>query len=477
MGRKRTRSRTKSDGTISRRTLLLLLGGGTAGVAGAASTGAFDSVAGDRLFDVETAADEDALLGIDIDERSGRAGETITLLKLTNRFDEPMETISVTLDQSDQRMIGTIQTPDRLDPGETGTVEADLTCNRNRTDDLAISISASTADESVTATRSVRVSCVASTPVCDPRSPTGCVDTALPDPPDRQTDCSVVLDTGDDDFTESVGGTTAIDGALEVTAAETDLSIRGSASIGDHVRIDSSGEIDFDIGGAATVGGVLQFDSPETVTATIGRDIGGGLCVKSDDSVDATVNGGSTLGGDVSVESSDEARVDIIGGSTTTGALEIDAEGEVTAFIDGDSTVGNGTAVTADGASLTVTGGSRIDGNASLESEDEVTVTLDGNERILGDLTVDTGGETTVDLRGSSKITGNVTIESEGEIEVKLSESSSIDGDLSVESDDDITVTISGSSSIGGDVTLDGDESSVSDCSAVEGDVSPQSVC
>jgi hypothetical protein len=454
-----------------------LLGGGTAGVTGAVSTGAFDAVAGDRLFDVETATDENALLGIDIDERSGRAGGTITLLELTNRFDEPLETISVTLDQSDQRMIGTIQTPDRLDPGETGAVEADLTCNRNRADDLTISISASTADESVTATRSVRVSCVASTPVCDPRSPTGCVDTALPGPPRRRTDCSVVLDTGGDDFQENVVGNTAIGGALEVNAAETDLSIRGSASIGDHVRIDSTGEIDFDVGGAATVGGVLQFDSPGAVTATVVTDIGDGLCAKSGDVVDVTVRGASTLDGDVSVESGDEAIVDMAGGSTATGALEIDAEGEITASIDGDSTVGNVTAVTADGVSLAVAGDSRIDGNARLESEDEVTVTLDGNERILGDLTVDAEGETTLDLRGSSKITGDVTIDSEGEIEVKLFGNSSIDGDLSVESDDDIQVTIGGSSSIGGDVTLEGDESSVSDCSAVEGEVSPQSAC
>jgi hypothetical protein len=446
-------------------------------VAGAVSTGAFDAVAGDRLFDVETATDENALLGIDIDERSGRAGETITLLELTNRFDEPLETISVTLDQSDQRMIGTIQTPDRLDPGETGAVEADLTCNRNRADDLTISISASTADESVTATRSVRVSCVASTPVCDPRSPTGCVDTALPGPPRRRTDCSVVLDTGGDDFQENVAGNTTIGGALEVNAAETDLSIKGSASIGDHVRIDSTGEIDFDIGGAATVGGVLQFDSPGEITTSIGRDVGGGLCAKSEDSIGVTVDGGSTLDGDLSLVGEDAGTVDVTGGSTVQGDIDIDVEGEIDTTLDGNATVGRFDAVSPDGISLTATGSSRIDGGMSLESEDEVTVTLDGDERLFGDLTVDGEGETTLELFGSSKITGDVTIETEDEVAVDLSGTSSIDGDVTIKTEDEIQVTIGGSSSIGGDVTLDGDESSVSDCSAVEGDVSPQSAC
>jgi len=95
MARKRKRSRGGSGSGVSRRSLLLLAGTGALGVTGAYSSGAFDSVSGDRAFGVGTSGDDTALLGIDIEEREGVDGETITLLEA----DEPVRRT----DQLDRR--------------------------------------------------------------------------------------------------------------------------------------------------------------------------------------------------------------------------------------------------------------------------------------------------------------------------------------------------------------------------------------
>jgi len=163
MARKRNRSRG-SEGTISRRTLLLLLGGGAVGATGYYSSGAFGSVVGDRPFNIGTAGDDTALLGIDSpdsEERTVFSGGEVTFFEVTNRFETAFDDIWVDLHSpSNPPTNSGFETPRRLEPGESGDITATLGCSTNRTDEFELTINASNDQESVSATRSVEVTCL-----------------------------------------------------------------------------------------------------------------------------------------------------------------------------------------------------------------------------------------------------------------------------------------------------------------------------
>jgi hypothetical protein len=146
---------------LSRRALLTLLGTGGIGVGSVYGTGAFSRVAGDRSIDVDPASDDDTLLGIDIRNPSGRTGERVTLLELTNQFVEPVETVTASVDGPSNAPVDVsgLRTPDRLAVGESGEITAPLSCGSDASGSADVSVTASGADTSVTLTRSVPVAC------------------------------------------------------------------------------------------------------------------------------------------------------------------------------------------------------------------------------------------------------------------------------------------------------------------------------
>lgn len=499
--RKRTRSRGGSDGPVSRRTLLLLLGGGTLGVGGAYASGAFDAVAGDRPLAVGTAGDEDALLGIETHAAQGGPGEEVTLLTLTNQFDTTLETVDVAVRSPANPPIapGSISTPIQLGPGQIGTVEATLSCAGHSASDVELSVIVGSPDVEVTAVRTVSVSCLGARPVCEPRDPPGCIESELPGPPESSTDCSVVLEGGE--FDERISGNTEIGGALVIDAGdEVDLGFRGGATVGEHVRVDAGAEIDFSVEGGATIGDVVQLQTADAITAEVGRNLGGGICAQSGDEVEFEIDGGATVDGDTRIEAGSEIEFDVNQGATVDGDTHMETGDEVTATLDGDATLGSLTVDTDDEADLDLTGGSRIDGATDIDAGDAVTVTLDGDETIDGDLDIEAGSDVTLELHGSSEITGDVRIQSGDEIEIDLTEGSTIgsidiDGEGEVELNIDgwdagvtgdvyihtlaeVEVEIESGGTIGGDLTIEGtSEIEVDGCDAVAGTVTPASAC
>lgn len=454
MGRKRKRSRRRSSGPISRRTALLGLAGGAIGATGFFTTGAFESVAGDRPFDIATAGDDTALLGVDIDEPSGRDGERVTLLELTNRFDEPFESVDAEVVSSGDLTLRDVDVPDFLSPGGSAPITAELSCGQSGQRTVEIAVTATGAEQSVDLVRSVELTCLdRDRGVCAPRElPPGCVDDEFP--PWGSTDCSVVIDTAGE-VTESIRGGVEIGGAAEIaTNGEVDLTHRGSVT--EYLSIDTSDEIDLLMGGGSTIGGALQLSTTDEVTATVRGLVGDGLCVDESGELDVSVGGGGRVDGPVSLTSDDEVSVALNDGASV-GPLSVETSDEI---------------------NVDATGGSEINGNVDIDTGDELSLTLEGNERVRGDVSITSDEEVDISLAGSSVIEGDVTVETTDEVDIELRGSSSIEGSVTVAAGDDVGIEIRGSSSIGGNATIDTTgEASVSDCSAVGGSVTPPSAC
>lgn len=164
MARKRNRSRGRSGSGISRRSLLLLAGTGAVSATGAYTTGAFDSVAGDRTIDIGTAGDSDALLTIvPEDDLSGSSGDRVTLFTLTNRFGTALEIDAEIFDGVHGPVDPDLDAPGSLQPGTPGEIAGTLSCSSDRQETIEVKIEASGPSESVELIRPVTVSCSAPT--------------------------------------------------------------------------------------------------------------------------------------------------------------------------------------------------------------------------------------------------------------------------------------------------------------------------
>jgi hypothetical protein len=341
--RKRRRSRGRS--LLSRRALLTLLGTGAVGIGSVYGTGAFSRVAGDRTVDVDPASDDEALLGVDIRDPSGRSGERVTLLELTNQFAEPVETVTASVDGASNAPVDVsgLRTPDRLAVGESGEITAPLSCGSDASGNADVSVTASGPDTSVTLTRSVPVACRAPTGVCDPRLiPSGCTVDAIPSGGKKSTDCSVVIERDGEYESENEAGVD-IGGALDITATESiSLSTSGNTAISDYLRLNTSGEVEVEISGTPTVGGPIQVDAgSSSVTITGNASANGGLCVKSDGETEVEITGNATIDGDLEVESGsgEDASVSLSGNATVTGDLSAQSDGDGEIEIEGCSRV------------------------------------------------------------------------------------------------------------------------------------------
>ncbi|WP_199233708.1 hypothetical protein, partial [Halorubrum sp. SP9] len=130
-----------------------------------------------------------------------------------------------------------------------------------------------------------------------------------------------------------------------------------------------------------------------------------------------------------------------------------DAGGQITLDFAATEIAGGVTLANESQVKMSLTDGSAVGSAVDIDTESQVDIDLTGSS-IEGDLNVDTESQVKIHLT-DSQIDGTVTVESESQVDVVLDQSS-VTGDLSISTPSQITV---------------------SDCSAVQGEVSPQRAC
>ena len=448
MGRKRSRDRSRggSGGIVSRRTVIGVLATGGIGAAALEGTGAFSAVDSQRDVSVVSTDDDEAFMRITGGQVSGSDGDTVTLFGLTNQFDQPLTSVSATVVSSGNPIDpGTVQTPDRLSPGGSGDVRAALNCGTDG--GVKLRIVAASANQRVEFTRTAQVTCE-KVNVCAPRElPAGCTVNKVPK---KSTDCSVVIDTPNQ-IKEQITGNATVSGAAEFRSeSQVDVKLRGNSEIREYLKVDTPSQIDLRIGGNSRVQGAVKVVTESQLDFGVSSRVDGGVCVE--DAGEVTFSpGDAAIDGEVSLTSTDQVTVDKFD-NATTGGITIDAAGQVKVDLTGSSIEGDLNVETEGQAKLDLTDAS-IEGDVNIETESQVKLNLT-DASIEGDVNIEAESQVKLNLT-DGQIDGTVTIGSESQVDVVL-KSSSVTGDL----------TISTSSQI-----------DVSDCSAVDGKVSPQRAC
>ena len=515
MGRKRSRDRSRggSSGIVSRRKVIGVLATGGIGAAALQSTGAFSTVDSERDLSVVSTGDDDAFLRITGGQAGGSDGDTVTLFELTNQFDQPLTTISATVVSSGPPIDPqTIRTPAELPPGGSGDVRATVDCDANGA--VEIQFVASNANQRVEFTRTAQVACE-NFNVCAPRErPSGCV---VNEVPKKSTDCSLVIDKPSQ-IRERITGNTTVGGAAEFySKSQIDLTLRGNSEIREYLKVDTPSQIGLDLGGNSRVRGVLKVRSKSQLDLDISARVGGGVCIEDAGEIKFTPRG-ATIDGEVSLTSNDQVTVDSLK-DATTGPITIDASGQVKFDKTRNSTVNGPVSVTAAGQvkldelEAVSTGPITVDGKGQVDIVSGRDTTVDGAIEVT-----DAGGQITLDLAATeisegvslannsqvklsltdgSTIGSTVDVDTESQVKVDLTDSqieddldivtnsqveldltdSQIDGTVTIESQSQVDVRLK-DSSIAGDLSISTpSQISVSDCSAVEGTVSPQRAC
>lgn len=125
-------------------------------------TGAFSAVVGDRPFNLATADDQSAVLGITTESPSGQDGDRVDVLTLTNRLGERFDEIEVVAHPAADPSVSLedIDTPRSLAPGQSRTVTANLACDASVSDvTVELEITVSGPEGTITATRELRLTC------------------------------------------------------------------------------------------------------------------------------------------------------------------------------------------------------------------------------------------------------------------------------------------------------------------------------
>lgn len=125
----------------------------------ATGTGGFSSIEAERGVDVAVAEDEHALLGIEVAETEGTVGNSFTLLKLFNNFDQDISVESVEADDK-----APIDVQSATVNGAV-TVEC-LSAVTSAEVDLTVSVTGD--DVSITKYKDVEVTCNEATPTPSP---------------------------------------------------------------------------------------------------------------------------------------------------------------------------------------------------------------------------------------------------------------------------------------------------------------------
>ena len=560
MSRKRSRSRSRgsSSSLITRRRILGVLTVGGVGAAGLQATGAFDVINAQRNLDIATTDDGEAFLAVKTEDVSGFDGDTITLLELTNQFEQPLTSISATVISSGNPIDPqTLQTPAGLAQGESGSVQATLDCNTDGT--VEVQIVATSANQRVQLRRPIQVTCK-SFNVCAPRNlPSGCVINNIPKGKNKQTDCSVKIDTPNQ-INNTIAGNTEIGGAAEfLSESQVTLILRGNATVQEYLKIDTPSQIDFSMNGDSVVQNGLKLKTQSQLDLDMYTRVNNGVCVDNAGEVTFSPRGG-TVDGAISITSTDQVTMKKFQ-NAETGQITIDASGKVDFGDTKNTDISGDVDITAAGevtfnkfndistGSITIDASGQvkfneaqntvISGEIDIDAPDQVKldtltnvsaeaidIDADGQVDIIterstitGDITVPSaGGQITLDL-ADSKITGGITSKNNSQVKVSLTNESTVGESLDIDTDSQVTITLKNSSitdditvdtpsqvtikltnsSIDGTVTIDSqsqvdvtlDNSSIqgdlsiatpsgitiSDCSAVEGEVTPQNAC
>jgi hypothetical protein len=143
----------------TRRSALGLIGSGAGLLTW--GTGGFTEVQGSRDVFLDADNDSDALLGLDGTSVSGVDGKRVSLTTLTNRFDEDITNVTVTLDTLDPPLT-IVQTPSKLPAnGGTGDITAELDCGGSTgQENVDITITATGPSQSVELQRQFTIDCV-----------------------------------------------------------------------------------------------------------------------------------------------------------------------------------------------------------------------------------------------------------------------------------------------------------------------------
>ena len=560
MSRKRSRSRSRgsSQSFITRRRILGVLTVGGVGAAGLQATGAFDVINAQRDLDVATTDDGKAFLAVKTEDVSGFDGDTVTLLKLTNQFEQPLTSISATVISSGNPIDPqTLQTPAGLAQGESAPVQATLDCNTDGT--VEVQIVATSANQRVQLRRPVQVTCK-SFNVCAPKNlPSGCVLNKIPKGRNKQTDCSVKIDTSNQ-IDNTIAGNTEIGGAAEfLSQSQVKLRLRGNATVQEYLKIDTPSQVDLSMKGNSVVQNGLKLKTESQLDLDMSTEVNKGLCIDKAGKVTFSSQGG-TVDGAISITSTDQVTMkkfqnaetgqitidasgqvdfgdtqnaDISGDIDITAsgqvtfskfndvstesltidasgqvkleetentvisggididapdqvtldtltdvsaeAIDIDADGQVDIITERSTITGDITVPSAGGQITFDFADTEITGGISSKNNSQVKVTLTNESTVGKSLDIDTNSQVTITLKNSS-ITDNITIDTPSQVTIKLT-NSSIDGTVTIESQSQVDVTLN-NSSIQGDLNITtSSEITISDCSAVEGEVTPRRAC
>lgn len=436
MSRKRRRNRSGSGG-ISRRTALTLLGGG--GLLGVGVSGAFDSVRGDRPFDVGVSGDQNARLVIDLHEPSGSHGEVVTLLELENQASEPLTNIDVTVVSSGSIELDVAEPLDSggtFDPGDDAlSIDALLSCSDGVTETVDLELVASGPGERIEATRSMEVTCLVDeigpiqVPACN-LGPTGAKEEIYVRGSDSPDGIS-------GEFDVYVSGGARVEGPIDVTGQVTlsngarvtdSITAGGSIDMGGGVKVDGSlvtggsltltngAEIEANAGRIEVCGDANFGGGPEIVVSDI--LVGGDLSNTGPPGVGrhiTTTKEGVSIGGDldvsggITVESRDDVVVD--GSIRWDGNRLATDTGDL--VVGGDLTVSEGGVVTIEG-DLTVDGAVVMDGNRLESTTGDISAT-DSFAASNGKITVSHAG--VIESEGVMTVTGGA-VETTGDVQV-----------------------------------------------------------
>lgn len=434
MGR-RPPNRTGSRPLTRRSALGLLVGGGLLSIG---ASGAFDTVQANRPFSLPVGSDNEGLLGIERHEPAVAAGQTATLIELTNRFGSTLETVDITVLSAGSLPLTTadLSYPDTLTPGESGVVEAVIDCGPPGVETVTLDIEATSSSHTVRASRTIRVRCLDSTAaVCDPHhlSPLqqyGCVrSTGFTLDSETEPCDTLVKGDGNVDITMrnaaeiggwlhiQTGGETemkiqndsVVDGPLWVeTDDEIDAVLNNDVEIDGPVRLETDDEIDLDIGNNVVVDGPVQATSDDEIDMRV-RDAARveGICLSTDDEIDLHLRNDCVVDGAISLESDDEIEIDLVNQATVEGPLDIETTDTVDVRLNGSTVDGDLTIFSADDVDLELQNQSTLGGNVLIETDGSISVGLQGST-IQGDLTLRSGDGSSITETGQSSIGGTV---------------------------------------------------------------------
>lgn len=357
------------------------MGGG--GILLVAGSGAYFSVVGERPFNIGAADDDLALLRIDLFHgASGSEGDRVDLLELTNRFDNTLTQVDVTIESIHPENVGIedLEMPGSLEPGESGVVSGVLEdCSGQPPVDVTVGITVLGEEESVDGTRTVEdVRCE-----IDPVDIMSCDDIL-------GATCAYE-ESGSARIENDRDGSVCIDGENGPISVDTATNI----VIDGFLRIVDAGNVDFNLGNNATIHGATNlYQATGDIDATLGNNsfVEGEFCVTCGGNMDVDVRPPQhpevdhRVGGDLKLNAGDDLDLLDVGNNVII-------EGSVTVHANGS-------------AEVIVRENAEIHGDVSVDAGPKATVTIGNHAFIDGDLEVSADGDTDVTVRQQAEIGG-----------------------------------------------------------------------